>query len=133
MPYEVEIDILGNYDVAASSGLKVERGDVSIVWREGLGGLLAYVTHCHCHTNQPKIRSYLVKIRRQKRFLEVFLEAGIIEGSTSLTWEEIPVVLSSSAEAILTSRRYEVREIFVKFDFGVNYGHCHCSHLLRSV
>jgi hypothetical protein len=37
MPYEVEIDILGNDNAAASSGLEVERGDVSIVWRKDLG------------------------------------------------------------------------------------------------
>jgi hypothetical protein len=37
MPYEVKIDILGNDNAATSSGLEVERGDVNIVWREGLG------------------------------------------------------------------------------------------------
>ena len=31
MPYKVEIDILGNDNAAALSGLKVEQGDVSIV------------------------------------------------------------------------------------------------------
>jgi hypothetical protein len=36
MPYEVEIGILGNDNAAASSGLEVEGGDVSIVGCEGL-------------------------------------------------------------------------------------------------
>jgi hypothetical protein len=45
IPYEVEIDLLGDDNAAASSGLKVERGDVSMVGSKGLGEWLAYISY----------------------------------------------------------------------------------------
>jgi hypothetical protein len=45
IPYEVEIDLLGDDNAAASSGLKVERGDVSMVGSKCLGEWLAYISY----------------------------------------------------------------------------------------
>jgi hypothetical protein len=37
IPYEMKMGVLSNDNAAASGGLEVERGDVSIRWRKGLG------------------------------------------------------------------------------------------------